>query len=333
MTIAAVLPVRDAGHLLAACVDAVLGQTRPPDEVLIAVAPSRDRTREVAVALAGGRVRVVDNPAGDRASGINAAIAVSRASLIAMVDAQATLESDYLEQAEAILQDPGVAVVGGPMRPTGTTPIGRAMAAALRSPFGVGDSQFHFQGVARDAESVYLGVYRRSAFELVGRYNTALLRTEDDDLNARIRAAGLRIRLDPKLRSTYRCRDSLGAICTQYFGYGYWKVALATIRAGALRPRHLVPASFVVVGAVAVLAAVAGAWQPLAAMFGAWVAAAIVAAVLAPAQSPVDRLLFPAVAMTMHLAYGIGTVAAIPSLPRLRRSATEGARVAEGTAP
>ena len=36
--------------------------------------------------------------------------------------------------------------------------VGEAMAAALRSPFGVGDSQFHFDGPARDVESVYLGV-------------------------------------------------------------------------------------------------------------------------------------------------------------------------------
>src|SRR5688500_17335782 len=120
------------------------------------------------------------------------------------------------------------------------------MAAALRSPFGVGDSQFHFAGAARDVDSVYLGVYRADVLRRVGRYNVALLRTEDDDLNTRIRMAGFRIRLDPAIRSAYRCRETLGAIWRQYFGYGYWKVALATIRSGALRARHAVPAAFVV---------------------------------------------------------------------------------------
>jgi hypothetical protein len=129
-------------------------------------------------------------------------------------------------------------------------PIGQAMAAALRSPFGVGDSQFHYEGEAREVESVYLGVYRTDAFRRVGCYNTALLRTEDDDLNARIRAAGMKIWLDPAIRSTYLCRNRLSDIWRQYFGYGYWKVGLASVRRDALRARHMVPALFVTAAGV-----------------------------------------------------------------------------------
>ena len=60
------------------------------------------------------------------------------------------------------------AVVGGSMQPTGTSPMGEAIAAALSSPVGVGDSSFHFEGEARDVDSVYLGVYRRTVLDAVG---------------------------------------------------------------------------------------------------------------------------------------------------------------------
>jgi succinoglycan biosynthesis protein ExoA len=329
MRVAVLIPARNAEKLLRECVAAVRGQTFPPDAVVIVVAPSDDGTEREAELLAGGVTRVLDNPAGDRASGLNLALDDVDADLVAMVDAQATLAPDYLEAAVRVLSDSAVAVAGGPMRPQGRSPVGRAMAVALRSPFGVGDSQFHFAGAARDVDSVYLGVYRADVLRRVGRYNVALLRTEDDDLNTRIRMAGFRIRLDPAIRSAYRCRETLGAIWRQYFGYGYWKVALATIRSGALRPRHAVPAAFVVGLAVTSFLALAGWWLPLAIIGGAWLALAVAAAVVAPADGPDARLLFPVVALTMHVAYGIGTLAAITSLRRLRAIVRAGARRAE----
>ena len=147
------------------------------------------------------------------------------------------------------------------MRPIGTSAMGEAIAAALSSPVGVGDSSFHFEGEARDVDSVYLGVYRRTVLDAVGPYDPRLLRTEDDDMNARIRATGGRIRLDPSIRSTYIGRQTLGGLFRQYHGYGYWKVALAAKRRDAIRARHLVPAAFVLAlvlaGAVSLVA-----WPP-----------------------------------------------------------------------
>jgi succinoglycan biosynthesis protein ExoA len=326
MSVAVVVPLRDGAHLVRDCVATILAQTRPPEAVSIVVAPSSDASLEIARSLADEVVTVLENPSGDRGSAINTALRHTRVDFVAMVDAQARLERTYLEAALEVLEDPTVAVAGGPMRPVGRGAIGEAMAAALQSPFGVGDSQFHFAGEARDVDSVYLGVYRRALFESVGRYNPALLRTEDDDLNARIREAGMRIRLDPSIRSEYRCRESIDAIWRQYHGYGYWKVALATLRPSAIRLRHLVPAAFVVALLIGAVACVAGWWLPLAVVVGAWALAAAVFAVLAPATSASARLLFPVVAFVMHVAYGLGSLHGLSSWPRLARRVREAAK-------
>jgi len=182
----------------------------------------------------------------------------------------------------------------------------------------LGDSQFHFLGTARDVDSVYLGVYRAEGYRAVGGYNPKLLRTEDDDINARLRDAGLRIRLDPAIRSRYLCRDTIPAIWRQYAGYGYWKVALATIRPSALRVRHLIPAVIVIVLAVAMVTAVAGLWIPLAVMLTIYRVAALGFPFWAEPRSLVDVMLFPVVTATMHFAYGVGTLFALPRWRALR---------------
>ncbi len=319
-TIAAIIPARNCEDLLAACVAHILTQTRSVDEIVLSVGPSEDATEAVARRLAADNehVRIVLNANGDRGSGLNVALDELTADLIAMVDAQSLIDADYMATAERVAAQRDAAVVGGPMRPLGRSAIGRAMAAALRSPFGIGDSQFHFAGAAREVASVYLGVYRSSAFELVGRYNPSLLRTEDDDMNARIREAGLRIWLDPTIRSHYLCRNSLGAIWRQYHGYGYWKVALATVRPGAIRLRHVVPAAFVVGLVVTAVASILLWWPAVPIVLLAYFTVAWVAALLAPADVPFAQLLFPLVTLTMHVAYGSGTLRGLLAWPRLR---------------
>ena len=325
MRVAVIVPIRDAEGLLAECLATVAAQTRQADQILLVVAPSSDGSMALARRLSGRSTVVLENAAGDRASAINIALLEARAEFIAMVDAQSRLAPDYLEAALVAFDRHSADVVGGPMRPRGRSAIGRAMATALRSPFGIGDSQFHLVGGAREAESVYLGVYRSSVFERVGLYNPRLLRTEDDDMNARIREAGLRIWLDPTIRSTYLCRDSLRAVWRQYFGYGYWKVALATARPGAIRLRHLVPALFVVGLVTAGAISLVWWWPALPLVLVLYLIAGWMAALLLPGESVLIRLLFPVVTFTMHLAYGIGTLRGLLAWSHLRSLVREGA--------
>jgi glycosyltransferase involved in cell wall biosynthesis len=310
-----IVPVRDAAALLPGCLDTIRAQTLQPGAVHLVVGPSRDATLQVALAAGPGDPRIVvsENPAGDRGSAINVALDLldPETSAVAMVDAQSRLAPDYLERSIDVLDRTGAAVVGGPMRPVGTGTVGRAIAAALSSPIGVGDSSFHFEGEARVVESVYLGVYRRSTLDAVGRYDPMLLRTEDDDMNARIRAAGGRIVLDPSIRSTYLGRQTLGALFRQYLGYGHWKVALAAVRPDAIRPRHFVPALFILGLVVAAVVSLLE-WPPAFPVVVVVYLATLGVIGLLTAKAPLpSRLVFPFAVATMHLGYGLGSWQAI----------------------
>jgi len=76
--VSVVMPVLDEERHLRQAVTRVLEQDYPgPVEVVVALGPSRDRTDEVAGALAAEdpRVRLVANPTGATGAGLNSAVA------------------------------------------------------------------------------------------------------------------------------------------------------------------------------------------------------------------------------------------------------------------
>lgn len=325
--VAVVSVVRNAAAGLRTALSSVMAQTRPPDEVIIVVGPSSDGTREVAAKLAanirGGKM--LDNPAGDRASGLNLALAVVDAGTVALVDAQVLLDNRYLENGLGALAESGAGVVGGPMKAVGRSVVSRAIAAALGSRVGIGNRRFVTGGDAGPVDAVNLGIYRRSTFAAVGGFNTGLLRTEDDDMFARMRAGGIAIWFDPSIQSIYFCRDSIPQLARQFFGYGYWKVALATIRRNALVPRHLAPAALIMLVLSSALTSWVR-WRP--AVLTTMIPYMLVLTAAGMRSVHLrwrERSLTPIVIATMHISYGMGTILGVVQWKKLRALAVSGA--------
>ena len=67
----------------------------------------------------------------------------------------------YLRDVVRLLDTTGAANVGGMMRVEGETSFGKAVAAAMSSPLGIGGSKFHVGGEPGPARTVYLGAFRR----------------------------------------------------------------------------------------------------------------------------------------------------------------------------
>ena len=220
------MPVRNEERHLAAAVQAVLDQDYPGGlQVVLAVAPSSDATEAVAARLASGdaRVSVVANPSGRTPDALNAAIAASSHAVIVRVDAHSELPPGYISRAVETLERTGADNVGGVMAAVGHSPFEQAVAAAMRSPFGVGAASFHTGGAEGPADTVYLGVFRRSAIERVGGYDPHFTRAQDWEMNHRIRSTGGTVWFDPALVVTYRPRGTVRALARQYFDYGTWR--------------------------------------------------------------------------------------------------------------
>jgi len=224
--VAVVMPVLNEENYLEAAVLAILSQDYAGQiQVVLALGPSTDRTDEVAARICAGdsRVSSVPNPTGRTPEGLNAALGATKQEIVVRVDAHSELSDGYIRLAVETLQRTGADNVGGIMGARGVTKFEKAVAAAMTSPLGVGSASFHTGGSEGPAETVYLGVFKRSALERVGGYDPAFTRAQDWEMNHRIRETGGMVWFNPDLFVTYRPRPSVRKLAKQYFEYGSWR--------------------------------------------------------------------------------------------------------------
>lgn len=314
--VSVIMPVRDEERYLAHAVRGVLDQEYPGEmEVVLAVAPSGDRTDEVAAKIAtdDDRVQVVPNPDGRTPHGLNAAIRASSHDIVVRVDGHGELSPGYIRDAVQTLTSTGAANVGGIMQAEGETDFEKAVARAMTSPLGIGSAAFHVGGEAGPADTVYLGTFRREVLERLGGYDEHFVRAQDWELNYRIRAAGELIWFTPDLRVTYRPRPNIAALARQFFGSGMWRREVIRRYRHTANVRYLAPPVVVaglLVGTAAGVAALLGApgWLALG-----WAAPVSYALGVIGAGGAIGRGLplrarawLPAVLATMHVTWGAG---------------------------
>lgn len=238
------LPVLNEERHLQATVASITSQDYEGElEIILSLGPSRDRTNEVAAELARGDHRIVltENHSGRTADALNRAIAVSNYPIIVRVDGRSLLPQGYIREAVATLSRTGAVNVGGIMAAEGVTPFERVVAAAMRSKFGVGGASFHVGGTEGAVDTVYLGVFLRSAVEAINGFDPRFIRAQDWELNYRLRERGGVIYFNPRLYVTYRPRPNLRALAKQYFEYGRWRREIARSHKGTINLRYLAP--------------------------------------------------------------------------------------------
>ena len=331
--VSVIMTVVNEERHLAHAVDRLLAQDYPGElDIVIAVGPSKDRTHEVAdaIAAANDHVTVVDNPSGRTPSGLNAAIGAGRGEVVVRIDGHAMVPPDYVRTGVRILEETGADNVGGIMAAEGTTDFERAVARAMTSKFGVGGASFHVGGEPGPALTVYLGCFRRAALERVGGYDESMVRAQDWEMNLRIRQTGGVVWFTPEMHVTYRPRHTLSALARQYHDYGRWRREVARRHPDTLSLRYLAAPVAVTGIAAGVALAVAGAAarQPWAVALGLSAPAAYATAnLIASAQSALasprlsrdEALRLPVVYATMHGAWGLGF---LRGLSRAERAAT-----------
>ena len=318
-TVSVVLAVRDEERQVARTLDAVIRQSYPRAavEILVVDGESADGTREVVAGVAARdpRVRLLRNPLRRVAGGLNVGLNAARGEVIVRVDGHCVIPPDYLATCVRVLRAGKADCAGGPVRAEGETTMGRAIARAMSTPFGVGGASFRWADSVREVDHLPFGAWRREVFEVIGGFDETLVRNQDDELSDRLRRHGGRIVMDPSIPVRYFSRARLAGLWRQYLGYGFWKVRVVRKRGGwPASPRHLVPSIFV--GAVlgSFLAAVATRlWLLPAFVLGPYALFLLVAtaqSILALRERA--ALLVPCALATMHVAYGVGFLLALP---------------------
>ena len=306
------MPVLNEEAYLQAAVSAILQQEYPGTlHIVLALGPSTDRTDAVAQSLAqsDSRITLVANPSGKTADGLNAAIAASHDDIIVRVDAHTELSAGYISTAIETIQRTNADNVGGIMNATGQTAFEQAVAAAMKSPFGVGAASFHTGGNEGPADTVYLGVFKRSALNRVGGYDPHFVRAQDWEMNHRIRETGGTVWFNPAMTVSYRPRPNVKKLAKQYFEYGTWRREVmrthpeTVSRKSALR--YFAPPAAVLgtlLGALLVFLGWGFGWFPI---IG-YAAIEVIATLLLIGKAKRGWFYVPLVLLIMHWSWGIG---------------------------
>ncbi len=244
------MPVRNEVEFIERSLGSVLAQDYPTDklDVVVADAMSTDGTTDLLRAFSrqDSRVRVVENPGLIAPTGLNAAMRVASGQIVIRVDGHCVVQPDYVKRCVTWIIQENVDGVGGVIDTMGQTSVAAAIAKAMSSRFGVGDSAFRV-GVQSPvlSDTVPFPAYTRAVIDRLGPYDESLARNQDDEYNYRLRKAGGRLLLVPDIRTTYFSRGTLRSLWRQYFQYGYYKVKVLNMHPFQMRWRQFIPPAFV----------------------------------------------------------------------------------------
>jgi len=315
-----VMPIFNELAYVEAAVTSVLAQEYPgPVEIILALAPSTDGTDAVVARLAAedDRIHVVQNPKRHIPVGLNLAIAQAQYPVVIRIDAHTELPAGYTARGVAELERVGAANLGGIMAAAGRPGFQDAVAKGYNSRLGLGGASYHAdEAEPGPAESAYLGIMRTDAIRSIGGFDESLRRGEDWEMNFRLRQAGHLVWIDPRLKVTYRPRDTWRNLARQFLATGIWRGELIRRLGGHNPLRFFAPPMLVINLALALVVALLQV-TGLTSGPASWVLSAVyvgplayalllIGAAVTTSGSLLDRLRFVVVLKTMHLCWGAG---------------------------
>lgn len=246
--VSVIVPVLNEEKHIVKLMDALARQTYPFLEFLLTDGGSTDATAGLISERSNKdpRFKIIHNPHRYVSHGFNLALKEARGNFIAFLGAHAVYPENYIELGCRILKNNIADAVGGPLRHEGLSPAGKAIALAMTSGFGVGNTAFRTSSAQQFVDSVAFAVYKRSVFDELGGLDEDLIRNQDDEFHYRMNAAGLKILMTPEMQAVYFVRSSFIGLFKQYYQYGLYKpLVLKKVNSGA-RWRHFIPSLWVI---------------------------------------------------------------------------------------
>lgn len=262
-----IIPCRNEEKFIGKCLDSLIVQDYPKDklEILVMNGMSADKTKEIAEKygrehsfIAGGKpdilskltIKVLDNPNKTTPHALNIGLKNSTGELFMHMGAHATYQKDYISKSVKYLIEYDADNVGGILRtlPSINTLMAKAITLILSNKFGTGNSFFR---IGSDkpiwADTVFGGCYKREMLVKVGGYNEKLTRSQDMELNMRLKKIGAKTLLAPDIIGSYYPKSTFNSFFKHNISDGIWAIYPLKFGAPIFSVRHLAPLAFILV--------------------------------------------------------------------------------------
>lgn len=250
LKLSVIVPIYNEERFIEACVASLLAQDFPQEEMelLLVDGASTDRTPELLEKLAREHpsvIRVLQNPKRIQSAAMNLGAKAARGTYLIRVDAHADYPPNYFSRCVSLMEETGAQNVGCIWNTQGKTPKAQMIAMMLTSPFGVGGAAFRTGGKSGWVDTVPFGTFRKDYYESIGGFDERLARSEDNEINYRIRKNGGKIYMTDEMAVTYYCRETVSALGRMAFANGKWNVIAAKLCPGSMSLKYFVPLAFV----------------------------------------------------------------------------------------
>ena len=314
-TVSVIVPCRNEKDHIDICIRSVLNQTIPHEQIefIVVDGMSDDGTRKILQQFMteDSRLKVIDNFQQITPCARNIGIRAARGKYIAILDAHTEYSASYVGTCIDLLEEHSeICCAGGPIISIGRSAFGRAIAAAMSHPIGVGNAKHRFPEYEGYAEGACFPVFRKEIFDKIGLFDEGLVRNQDDDFNFRVSREGEKIFLSPRAQCTYYVRETPNKLFWQFFYYGYYRVLVLRKHRLPISYRHFAPIAFF---SSLIIMPLVSLFLPSSWGFIGYILPLLYGGILglggvsvALKEGFLVGLMFPLVASLMHLAYACG---------------------------
>lgn len=219
------VPAYNVAEYLPRCLEGLLAQTLPPDEILVVDDGSQDSSPQIASSYTG--VTLIRHPANKGlAAARNTAFRSARNEFVASLDADCVPEAAWLAELVKHMADLSVAGVGGKLTEgTQRNTADRWRATHLPQHWG--------ERAIRNPKYLFgcNNLFRKTVVLDLGGYNEARRTNgEDTDLSARLLENNFTLVYDPSARATHLRHDTTLSILDTY--WRWWRFGVNAYASG-----------------------------------------------------------------------------------------------------
>ena len=326
MKVSFIVIAYNAANTLSSLLDSLKEQTynHKNIEVILVDGNSTDNTREIMNGFYESnnnefdRICVLDNPKKTLPCGWNVALKEVTGDIVLRVDAHTSIPEDFIQcNVECI--ESGEDICGGKVESIvdSNNQLQKTLLIAENSALGGGIAKFRRSEKKEYVSTLAFASYRKKVFDEVGEYNENLARTEDNEMHYRMKEAGYKFCLDPKIKSKRFARSTFSKLINQKYLNGYWIGLTMGVQPKCFSLYHFVPFAFVMSIIITLGLAMLGMPVLFYLLAGAYLLCNIVLTITSfvGEKTNIYNLLLPVIFFAMHFAYGMGTLIGLIKMP------------------
>lgn len=185
----------------------------------------------------------ISSPGLSRTKSLNKIFNLAVGELIVRLDARSSIPDDYIDKIYTLYKSSDAEVVGGSMKPIGTSKSQKVVANLMSHPLCFGGSRSRDLNHTGYVDSVYLGAFSNSFLKKNKLYFDGIHPdiSEDSDLNYRINKCGGKIYQDSSIFINHYPRENLKDFFKLCFNYGVGRGIFVIKHRNFMFKRQLVP--------------------------------------------------------------------------------------------